>query len=106
MILSIPFLALVLIASKEWLLNDAEWNNTYLYTVILVPLLFSYLINQYCRIKQYRETCIAIVSLPPRAMMSIDSCGMLISAVHHEEGQEKLNLLQVDPQIPAGAKLY
>lgn len=55
-ILSIPFLALVLITSKEWLLNDAEWNNIYLYTVILVPLLFAYLINQYCRIKQYRET--------------------------------------------------
>ena len=53
-----------------------------------------------------RETCIAIVNLPPRAMMGIDSCGMLISAVHHEEGQEKLHLLQVDPQIPAGAKLY
>jgi len=105
-ILSIPFLALVLISSKEWLLNDAEWNNIYLYTVILVPLLFAYLINQYCRIKQYRETCIAIVNLPPRAMMGIDSCGMLISAVHHEEGAEKLHLLQVDPHIPAGAKLY
>jgi len=105
-ILSIPFLALVLITSKEWLLNDAEWNNIYLYTVILVPLLFAYLINQYCRIKQYRETCIAIVNLPPRAMMGIDSCGMLISAVHHEEGAEKLHLLQVDPHIPAGAKLY
>ncbi|MBO5526430.1 MAG: lysine--tRNA ligase [Erysipelotrichaceae bacterium] len=52
------------------------------------------------------KTCIAIVNLPPRAMMGIDSCGMLISAVHHEEGQEKLHLLQVDPQIPAGAKLY
>ena len=105
-ILSIPFLALVLITSKEWLLNDAEWNNIYIYTVILVPLLFAYLINQYCRIKQYRETCIAIVNLPPRAMMGIDSCGMLISAVHHEEGAEKLHLLQVDPHIPAGAKLY
>ena len=105
-ILSIPFLALVLITSKEWLLNDAERNNTYLYTVILVLLLFAYLINQYCRIKQYRETCIAIVNLPPRAMMGIDSCGMLISAVHHEEGAEKLHLLQVDPHIPAGAKLY
>jgi tRNA-binding EMAP/Myf-like protein len=53
-----------------------------------------------------RETCIAIVNLPPRAMMSIDSCGMLISAVHHEEGAEKLHLLMVDPHIPAGAKLY
>ena len=105
-ILSIPFLALVLITSKEWLLNDAEWNNIYLYTVILVPLLFAYLINQYCRIKQYRETCIAIVNLPPRAMMGIDSCGMLISAVHHEEGAEKLHLLQVDSHIPASAKLY
>ncbi len=61
-LLSIPFLALVLITSKEWLLNDAEWNNTYLYTVILVPLLFAYLMNQYCTIKQYRETCIAIVN--------------------------------------------
>ncbi len=46
-----------------------------------------------------RETCIAIVNLPPRAMMSIDSCGMLISAVHHEEGAEKLHLLQVDPHV-------
>ena len=52
------------------------------------------------------KTCIAIVNLPPRAMMGIDSCGMLLSAVHHEEGQEKLHLLQVDPQIPAGAKTY
>ena len=52
------------------------------------------------------KTCIAIVKLPPRAMMGIDSCGMLISAVHHEEGAEKLHLLQVDPHIPAGAKLY
>ena len=52
------------------------------------------------------KTCIAIVNLPPRAMMGIDSCGMLISAVHHEESAEKLHLLQVDPHIPAGAKLY
>ena len=52
------------------------------------------------------KTCIAIVNLPPRPMMGIDSCGMLISAVHHEEGAEKLHLLMVDPHIPAGAKLY
>ena len=52
------------------------------------------------------KTCIAIVNLPPRAMMGIDSCGMLISAVHTEEGKEKLHLLMVDPHIPAGAKLY
>ena len=52
------------------------------------------------------KTAIAIVNLPPRAMMGIDSCGMLISAVHHEEGEEKLHLLMVDPHIPAGAKLY
>ena len=52
------------------------------------------------------KTCIAITNLPPRAMMSIDSCGMLISAVHHENGEEKLHLLMVDPHIPAGAKLY
>ena len=52
------------------------------------------------------KTCIAITNLPPRAMMGIDSCGMLISAVHHEEGVEKLHLLMVDPHIPAGAKLY
>ena len=52
------------------------------------------------------KTCIAIVNLPPRNMMGIDSCGMLISAVHTEEGQEKLHLLMVDPHIPAGAKLY
>ena len=52
------------------------------------------------------KTCIAIVNLPPRAMMGIDSCGMLISAVHHEEGKEKLHLLMVDDHIPAGAKLY
>ena len=52
------------------------------------------------------KTCIAIVNLPPRAMMGIDSCGMLISAVHHENGEEKLHLLMVDPHIPAGAKLY
>ena len=52
------------------------------------------------------KTLIAIVNLPPRAMMGIESCGMLLSAVHTEEGQEKLHLLQVDPHIPAGAKLY
>ena len=52
------------------------------------------------------KTCIAITNLPPRPMMGIDSCGMLISAVHHEDGQERLNLLMVDPHIPAGAKLY
>ena len=52
------------------------------------------------------KTCIAITNLPPRKMMGIDSCGMLISAVHHEEGEERLHLLMVDPRIPAGAKLY
>ena len=51
------------------------------------------------------KTCIAITNLPPRPMMGIDSCGMLISAVHHEEGEEKLHLLMVDDHIPAGAKL-
>ena len=52
------------------------------------------------------KTCIAIVNLPPRPMMGIDSCGMLISAVHEENGREGLNLLMVDDHIPAGAKLY
>ena len=52
------------------------------------------------------KTCVAIVNLPPRPMMGIDSCGMLISAVHHEEGAEKLHLLMLDPHIPAGAKMY
>ena len=52
------------------------------------------------------KTCIAIVNLPPRKMMGIDSCGMLISAVHENDGEEGLNLLMVDDRIPAGAKLY
>ena len=52
------------------------------------------------------KTCIAITNLPPRPMMGIASEGMLISAVHHENGEEKLHLLMVDPHIPAGAKLY
>ena len=52
------------------------------------------------------KTCIAITNLPPRPMMGIESCGMLLSAVHNEEGEEKLHLLTVDPHIPAGAKLY
>ena len=52
------------------------------------------------------KTCIAIVNLPPRAMMGIESCGMLLSAVHKEGDEEKLHLLQLDPHIPAGAKLY
>ena len=52
------------------------------------------------------KTCIAIVNLPPRKMMGIESCGMLISAVHQDDGQESLNLLMVDERIPAGAKLY
>ena len=52
------------------------------------------------------KTCIAITNLPPRPMMGIESCGMLISAVHHEEGEEKLHLLMLDGSIPAGAKMY
>ena len=52
------------------------------------------------------KTCIAITNLPPRKMMGIDSCGMLLSAIHQEEGVEKLHLLMVDDHIPAGAKLY
>ena len=52
------------------------------------------------------KTLIAITNLPPRAMMGIDSCGMLLSAIHTEEGEEKLHLLMVDNHIPAGAKLY
>ena len=52
------------------------------------------------------KTCIAITNLPPRPMMGIDSCGILISAVHEEDGREGLNLLMVDDRIPAGAKLY
>ena len=52
------------------------------------------------------KTLIAITNLPPRAMMGIDSCGMLLSAIHEEEGEEKLHLLVVDDHIPAGAKLY
>ena len=52
------------------------------------------------------KTLIAIVNLPPRAMMGVESCGMLLSALHKENGEEKLQLLMVDPHIPAGAKLY
>ena len=52
------------------------------------------------------KTLIAITNLPPRAMMGIDSCGMLLSAIHEHEGEEKLHLLMVDDHIPAGAKLY
>jgi lysyl-tRNA synthetase class 2 len=52
------------------------------------------------------KTCVAIVNLPPRPMMGIESCGMLISAVHKEGEEEKLHLLQLDPHIPAGAKMY
>lgn len=52
------------------------------------------------------KTCVAITNLPPRKMMGIDSCGMLISAIHHEEGEEKLHLLMLDDRIPAGAKMY
>lgn len=52
------------------------------------------------------KTLLAITNLPPRPMMGIDSCGMLISAVHHEEGEEKLHLIMLDNHIPAGAKMY
>ena len=52
------------------------------------------------------KTCVAITNLPPRKMMGIDSCGMLISAIHHEEGEERLHLLMLDDRIPAGAKMY
>ena len=52
------------------------------------------------------KTCVAITNLPPRKMMGIDSCGMLISAVYEYDGQEGLNLLMLDDSIPAGAKLY
>ena len=52
------------------------------------------------------KTCVAIVNLPPRPMMGMESCGMRLSALHKENGEERLNLLQLDPHIPAGAKLY
>ena len=52
------------------------------------------------------KTLVAIVNLPPRKMMGIDSCGMLLSAIHEEEGAEKLNLIMVDNHIPAGARLH
>jgi methionine--tRNA ligase beta chain len=52
------------------------------------------------------KSLVAIVNLPPRKMMGIDSCGMLLSALHTEDGKESLNLLMVDDKIPAGAKLY
>ena len=52
------------------------------------------------------KTCVAITNLPPRPMMGIESCGMLLSAIHKENGEERLNLLMLDPHIPAGAKLY
>ena len=52
------------------------------------------------------KTLLAIVNLPPRPMMGMESCGMLLSAAHEEEGEEKLHLIMVDPHIPAGAKLY
>ena len=52
------------------------------------------------------KTLVAITNLPPRAMMGIESCGMLLSAIHSEEGEERLNLLMVNNRIPAGAKLY
>ena len=52
------------------------------------------------------KTCVAIVNLPPRPMMGVESCGMLLSAIHSENGEERLHLLQLDPHIPAGAKLY
>ena len=64
-------------------------------------------IHQYYEPEQLiGKTAIAILNLPPRKMMGIPSCGMLISAVHHEEGVEKLHLLMLDPHIPAGAKMY
>ena len=52
------------------------------------------------------KTCVAITNLPPRPMMGLESCGMLLSALHKENGEERLNLLMLDPRIPAGAKLY
>ena len=55
-VLSVPFLSLFLITRKEWILNDSAWNDIYLYTVILVPLVFAYLVNKYIRIRQYHET--------------------------------------------------
>ena len=62
--------------------------------------------QQYAPEELVGKTLIAITNLPPRKMMVIDSCGMIISAVHHEEGVEKLHCLMVDDHIPAGAKLY
>ena len=63
-------------------------------------------IHAYYEPEELGKTLIAITNLPPRAMMGIDSCGMLLSAIHEEEGEEKLHLLMVDDHIPAGAKLY
>ena len=62
--------------------------------------------QQYTPEELVGKTLIAITNLPPRKMMGIDSCGMIISAIHHEEGVEKLHCLMVDDHIPAGAKLY
>ncbi len=64
-------------------------------------------IHAYCEPEQLiGKTLVAIMYLPPRAMMGLESCGMLLSAVHKKDGEERLNLLMVDPHIPAGAKLY
>lgn len=62
--------------------------------------------NYYSAEELIGKTLIAIVNLPPRKMMGIESCGMLLSAVHQEEGKERLNLLMVSNRIPAGAKIY
>ena len=73
--------------------------------IYLISIIFTIIYN-YEPEELVGKTLIAITNLPPRAMMGIDSCGMLLSAIHEEEGEEKLHLLMVDDHIPAGAKLY
>ena len=98
----------------KWCLDSFGSEPQQLYRAnVLDYISYMKTIKRYSPIHEYYEpeelvgkTCIAITNLPPRPMMGIDSCGMLISAVHHEEGVEKLHLLMVDDHIPAGAKLY
>ena len=99
-ILCIPFLVLFLITRKEWVLQENEWNDIYLYTVILVPLIFAYLINKYIRIRQYHQIWYRHLKnrhyMEWRMMVFVKDCELMKSGVKGKETDVTFESLKVD----------
>ena len=99
-VLSIPFLCLFLITSKEWVLNNSDWNDIYLYTVILVPLIFAYLVNKYIRLRQYHETWYRHLKVRHemewRMMVFVKDYELLKSGAAKENPDVTVNSLKID----------